>query len=463
MRYPVLAPPRVAARSFAVRILGAVVIACLCSGPLPADGPAVKPAPLDLRAGVEIGRAKDGRLAGFSPDGRTLAVTTEGTFESVGPIRLWDLRSGDELAAVGKDWKHILLVRFSPDGTRIGAYDKTEGIGVWEVRTGKRVMAFRPPTFYGNCVRFWFSPDSTAVVYEHYGEKFPDDQTFNVRDIGADRDRASFTGEPWMMGLSADGKIATGTTAPDHRKRDRVLLWEWAGGKPPALRTEHRVRVDHVAFSPDLASFATVDGAAVRVQDMATGRERVAFTDADPGTHIQGVEFGPDGKVLILNGGGGTQLSWKTRSAVWDVSGGRARKVGEFAAEPAVSADGKWLIGAYDETDVRLVEVATGRAAGRLSQKGDVTASHFGTYNNHKVFPTARLSPDGRLAVVLGLHPGGRVSPAARAYRLDPLQEIGVLESCWRAEFAPDGRSLVSMNSDGRLRLWRIPPPTRDK
>lgn len=440
------------------RILCALLAACSWAGPVHAGGPAPEPAPLDLRGGTDLGRVDGGQLAGFSPDGRVLAVTFRGTFESVGPIRLWDLRSGKELPPVAVGWKRLETVRFSPDSRLVAAHDKKEGMGVWDAVTGKQVMAFRPRTIYENYVRFWFSPDSKALIYEHYGEKFPDDQTFNVRDIGAARDRATFTGEPWMMVVAADGQIGTGTTAPTHDKRDRVLVWAWKGKTPPVLLKEYRVRVDHLAFSPDLGSFATADGAEVRVLDMASGRERVAFTDRNPETHIQEVKFSPAGRLLIVNSGGGTQLDWKTRSTAWDISGGRARTVGEFVTEPAVSADGKFLAGTYSESDVQLVEAASGRSVGRLTQKGDVTASHFGTYNNMKVFPTVAFSPDGRLAVVRGLYAGDVVSSLARVYRLDPLKQLGVLESYSQAELAPDGRSMVAMTSGGRLRLWRIRP-----
>jgi WD40 repeat protein len=461
--YPAHAASRRLVFTIAPQILGLLVLASSSPGKVLAGGPAPEAAPLDLQGGTDLGRVEEGEMQGFSPDGRILAVTTRGTFQSVGPVRLWDLRSRKELAPVAVGWKKLEKIRFSPNSVLIAAHDKKEGMGVWDALTGKQVMAFRPKTIFENYVSFWFSPDSKALIYEHYGEKFPDDNTLNVRDIGAARDRASFTGQPYMLGLSANGRIATGTTARTHDKRDRVLLWAWDEEKPPTLLKDFRVRVDQVAFSPDLASFATVDGADVRIVDMASGRERMAFADRNEVTHIQSVEFSSDGKLLIVNSGGGSQLDCKTRSTAWDISGRRARRVGEFASKPAVSPDeGLFLAGARTESDVALVETATGRSAGRLTRNGDLTASRFGTFNNMKIFPKVAFSPDGRLAVVFGLCDDNRTS-IVRVHQINPLRELGMLESYWNVMFAPDGRSMVAATAEGLLRLWTIRPVDQRK
>jgi len=457
VRFPAHIPSRRLVIAAAAQFLCTLAMFHAWIGQAIAGGPASKPAPIDLRRAIELGRVEDGQIKGFSPDGRIVAVAARGKFVSVGPVRLWDLRSGKELTSVAVDWNRLDHVCFSPDSKLIGVYDKKHGIGVWDAMTSKQVMAFRPHTVYDNYVGFWFSPDSKALIYEHYGEKFPDDKTLNVRNLGAVQDRASFTGERYLMQFGPDGKFATFTTAVTRDKRDRVLVWEWKGEKSPVLVKDYRVLVDEVAVSSDLATFATAEGAEVRVMDLATGRERLNFTDESKETHIQAIKFSANGKLLIVNAGGGTKLSWKTRSTVWDISGRRVRRVSEFVEEPEVSGDGRYLAGAHSETDVSLVETATGKALGRLTQKGDVTSSHFGTYKNMKVYPRMELSPDGRLAVVLGLFDESRRS-FTRIHQLDPLKELGVLESCWQARFAPDGKSMVTMTGTGQVRLWKITP-----
>src|SRR5205814_1309869 len=123
-------------------------------------------------------------------------------------------------------------------------------------------------------------PDSKSLIFEHYGKKFPNDCLLNIRDIGAAHDRGAFTGEPGRIVFSPDGtRIATGTTAPTHDKRNRAMLWAWAEGKAPVLLKDHEVGVDDLAFSQDLTCFATVtasktvpDTMDIAIVDMNTGR-----------------------------------------------------------------------------------------------------------------------------------------------------------------------------------------------
>ena len=47
---------------------------------------------------------------------------------------------------------------------------------------------------------------TNSVIYEHYGEKFPDDSQLNIRSVGAAHDRAFIAGEPWLLAFSRDGR-----------------------------------------------------------------------------------------------------------------------------------------------------------------------------------------------------------------------------------------------------------------
>ncbi len=424
------------------------------------DTPTSKTVTLDLRNGIDLGRVEQGQLSGFSPDGRFLAVTTRGTFVSVGPIRLWDLHVSKELAPVAKDWKRLGSICFSPDGKLIAAHDKKEGIGVWDALTGKQIMGFHPPTIFGNWVSFWFSPDSGALIYEHYGKNFPNDQIFNVRNVGATRDRTSFIGEPYLMQFSDTNKFATCLTV--RGQRDRILLWEWKPDQPLNLLKDYRIAADHVAVSKELTEFVTANGDRVRVFQMADGQERMAFTDPDKVTHIQTIEYGADGKQLVVSSGGGSQLNWSTRSTVWNISGKRARQIGEFANEPATSIDGRWVAGARSETDVALLEAETGKTAGALTRKGDRSVTEFHRYNNMKIYPAVEFSANNRLAILRGLV-SEDAKPFVRIHQLDPLRELGVIESCWQAQFGPDGLSLIGIGADDKLLHWKIRPVEKAK
>jgi WD40 repeat protein len=70
------------------------------------------------------------RAAAFSPDGRILAVAVAGKSDASGEIKLWDARTGQELASLQDD-KVVLSVTFSPDGKILASANKDGTIKLW--------------------------------------------------------------------------------------------------------------------------------------------------------------------------------------------------------------------------------------------------------------------------------------------------------------------------------------------
>ena len=462
---------RTASLSALTLLLGTIAALAVLSTNRPRDGSdrsgqtGRDASPLSLGARVHLGTVENGRLVDFSPDGSILAVAAEGTWTSVGPIRLWDVRSRRELTPVGDGWSHLETIRFSPDSTLVAAHDKRRGMGVWEARTAVQRDAFKPPTIYENAVSFWFSPDSKSLLFRHYGEKFPEESEFKIRDIGAGRDRASITAEPWRFVFSADGsRVAAGVTS-SRGQRGRVMLWSWAAGKEPSLIRDYPVSADHLALSRDLATYATANDSqptrsesTIQIIDTDTGRPRLTFTHADEETHIQEISFSHAGNLLIANSGGGSQWAWTTRSTVWDITGPVARAIGSYPTEPAISPDGR-LLAVRDESSVKLVDAATGRERGHLTKAGDTVSWGYGSFPPHTSYPSVTFSPDGRVVVVWRLYEnvvGRGLAGITRVWQVEPLRELRVLESCRDLRFSPDSRALVTLEADGSLNLLPI-------
>ena len=106
--------PRMTQPRWADRVALVVVLSTLALvSPLPSrtqagDDPVVNQVPIALENGIDLGSVGDSYFE-FSPDGRTLAVTTNGALdtlgESVGPVRFWDIRTGKERASIAEGWK----------------------------------------------------------------------------------------------------------------------------------------------------------------------------------------------------------------------------------------------------------------------------------------------------------------------------------------------------------------------
>src|SRR5262249_54319765 len=147
-------------------------------------------------------------------------------------LRLWDVATGKELRAAGGHQGHLTTVTFTPDGRRVitSAWDETAR--VWEAATGKELRRLPGSSAY-------LRPDGRllpgSLVYLR-----PDGKTL-VTLTGLEERTAHF----WDLDTGKELR--------------RVALPSW----------DARQAVDAGA-----TTLAVPDGNAVRLYDLATGKER---------------------------------------------------------------------------------------------------------------------------------------------------------------------------------------------
>ncbi|HEY7312524.1 MAG TPA: sigma-70 family RNA polymerase sigma factor [Gemmataceae bacterium] len=258
------------------------------------------------------------------------------------------------------------------------------------------------------------------------------------------------------------------------------------------LRFRHEGEAWSLAFSPDDKILASTshDGL-IYLWDAATGKElrRIRTTEAKKEyiSHVFALAFSPDGKVLA---------SRQTDNAVclWDVATGKElRRIAINNGAPkeegalCFSPDGKAL--AFDlmallpprefKHRVLLLDAATGKEHCHLDFKNGVRFHNF--------------SPDGKaVAVTVGIEPGVQLWDAAAGKLIRKLkaetfrmafspdgkllasagdkrivftdvktgEEIGRMEAkmdlAMSLAFTPDGKTLLSGNQDGKVRVWDV-------
>ncbi|MBB5866805.1 serine/threonine protein kinase [Allocatelliglobosispora scoriae] len=199
----------------------------------------------------------------FSPNGMLCAFSRSIHDKGEGGLRLYNIATGVYTRVDAKDkaglTEFLVLLRFSPDGTKIAGYALSEAACVWTVAAPRQLLRVDNPVSTGGTDLAW----------------------------------------------SANGGFLA--VASTTRENGFVTSWDTVAGVRRA-----RVMGDaaaSVALSPDgsLAAFAGADG--VVVLEALSGTEVVRYDY--PQGEVAVVRFSPDGRLLASAGGDGMVMLWR--------------------------------------------------------------------------------------------------------------------------------------------------------
>jgi WD40 repeat protein len=307
----------------------------------------------DTRTGQEgpvlRGATGDLHSACFSPDGKHLAaiISHSHSSDEPGEVKVWDVETGKEVFALKGHNERMTGVCFSPDGrlatfssplSEEGGKVRADGkVKVWEVETGKEVLALKAPAWVGaRC----FSPDGQHLAIASNSRDLSDKTvvcTVTVWDARTGREINTFQvrgKEDLTAYFSPDGRrLATAS------KDGTVKVWDAQTGgelltvKAPRLWPFDLYEGHGLYFSPDGKRLATAlydsrgrrcyhleqclllgGKSEVKVWELGTGKEVLALKGHSG--EVTAVCYSPDGRRLAT-------ASTDRTVKVWDAETGR--------------------------------------------------------------------------------------------------------------------------------------------
>jgi WD40 repeat protein len=356
--------------------------------------------------------------AQFSPDGQW--VVTASADETA---RVWDAQTSQPLTDPLRHNGQVLSAQFSPDGQRVvtGATDKTAR--VWDARTGQPVTEPLKHNEELRCAHF--SPDGQRVVTASA------DNTARVWDAQ--------TGQPLTEPLRHKGIVFSAKFDPAGQRvvttsmDDTARLWDVGPGQ--AL-TEPLRHSDSAHFSPDGQRVVTgsTDGGTAQVWDARTG-QRLTKPLKHTG-YVWCAQFNPDGQWVVTASGDSTARVWDARTSQPLTK----PLTHEGQVESAqFSPDGQWVVTASGDSTARVWDARTGEpVTGPLRHNGWVMSAQF--------------SPDGQRVVTASQDKTARMWDARTG---QPLTKALTHDSAvLSAQFSPGGQWVVTASHDETVRVW---------
>ncbi len=394
------------------------------------------------------------RLAWVSPSRpATTVVATSPTDRRAatggadGVVRIWDLDTGVQVAALRGHEEEITALEVSPDGGYLASAAADRTVRLWSLAHGSEERA----VLYGHDDRV------TAVAFG-----LRDAPSFAGPDAGDESERRLAAG-PWLASGSADGAVA---------------LWQLGSTRPSILVREHDASVTGLAALPDGSLASAGEDGTIRLWDV--GRGIVARTlPGHGGGRVFGLSASADGRWLGSCGADGTARVWDLGSdlevtrfdghedgAVHAIafspdgtlvaSGGEDRVTRTWRAEsgeevavlrghrgPVIGiawrSDGRRIVTADEEARLRVFSAKGGRT--RRTPRGHAASVR------HVAF-----SPDGALLASAGDDEAVRIWDTATGGVAGT--HFGHDGAVRRVAFAPGGELIATAGEDGTVRFW---------
>jgi len=271
----------------------------------------------------------------ISPDGETLV---SGNADKT--IRLWHLKSGQEIRQIKGYAKPVNYFAINSDWDKLVTGSGDKNIQVWNLVTQENIQTLSGHSSFVNYLVI--SPDGKMLISGSA------DKTIKLWNLATGQEIRTLTGHSSSVNylvISPDGKMLVSGSADK-----TIKLWNLATGKEIHTLTGHSSSVNALEISPD--GKMLVSGSAdktIKLWDLTTGKE--IRTLIGHSSFVNALAISPDGQVLAS---GSADKTIK----LWDLATGQLIRTlkGHLSSvnSIAISPDGETLVSGSADKTIKL-------------------------------------------------------------------------------------------------------------
>lgn len=361
----------------------------------------------------------------FTPDGNKVV-----SGHLSGLIKIWDVQTGEKI----KEWRahnsEIVSVAVSPDGQRIVSTSTDATMKIWNLESsmGNNVLAI----INSHISSAKISPDKENYIFISKGEVFL--SVFNSK-TGI---KYGLNEHPYIVinyTFSPDGKLFAASSAADGD--GMILIWDTETGKIVQSFDGHTNYISSLCFSPDSKHVISSSwDHTTKVWDIETGEE-IRQLQPVPNYYTSAV-FSPDMKTIALSEVGSTKAilcDAETLDTLF-ILAGHLSAINNLT----FSSDDK-TIASYDvNATTKLWNCETGECL--QSIKG-----RFIEFSPNDRYCLLRKEQDLKTIDVFDIELGNCVYSITNQ-----------TDTICGASFSKDGSQIITVLSNGTIRLWPFPP-----
>jgi WD40 repeat protein len=447
---------------------------------------------------VMVGQRDGVNQARYSPDGRR--VVTAG---NDGTARVWDGRTGRQLALLRSSGRPLYAVAFDASGRRVLAAGEDGTVSVWGVRGGRLLQTLNPHAGVLRPPWVAFSRDGERIVTPARGAgaliwsarsgqaRRVDRERVAATTISADGRSVASAGKRVSVWDARTGRLVASTSLPAAAQlvelspdggrvlvgtEDSAYLWTPREERLQRLHTYPVLGLQSAHFSADGRSIVTAGDWEAQVWDSA-GRKQVGSMRGHQ-DRVYNAVFAPDGRMVVTSSEDGSARVWARDGGLLTELRGHSDSV----RDASFAGDGRSVVTAGADGTARVWRVS-GETIFH-GHRGIVTASSFNGDGSRVLtaagdgsvrlwdqsgqpirrlvsdgpdggFTAAELSSDGTRLVTSGLNGGLRIWKLGAGARVAPLlPPLRVGAAPWDASFSPNGRRLVTADYGPSASIW---------